>query len=199
MTKDPSTEIDNYINALPDFSKALCTRLRALIKKAAPGITEDWKWGPHYNSNGMVCGFGGFKKHVVLHFFNGSGMSDSHKLFNSGKDNDYGRSIKFNDITELKEKEKFIIEYVRESVALNKSGFKRTKKEKDAICPEDLYKALRKKPLALKFFESLANGYKNEFIELVEAAKRQETREQRVEKVVTLCGAQTKLNDKYKK
>jgi hypothetical protein len=192
-----SQEISAYINALPDFSKVICTKLRTLILKAAPGITEDWKWGPHYSSNGMVCGFGGFKKHVVLHFFNGAGMKDSRKLFNFGKENDFGRSIKFTDVSEINDK--FVTEYVKESVTLNKNGFKRTKKDKEAVCPQDLHKALKKRPAALKFFESVANGYKNEFIGLVESAKRQETRDQRIQKVVTLCADGVKLHDKYKK
>jgi uncharacterized protein YdeI (YjbR/CyaY-like superfamily) len=199
INSNASKEITKYIESLPDFSNSICTKLRALILKAAPDIAEDWKWGPNYNSNGMVCGFGGFKKHVVLHFFNGAGMKDTRKLFNFGKGNDFSRSIKFTDISEVNAKEKYIIEYVKESVALNKNGFKREKKEKDAICPDDLYKALKKKPVAVKFFDSLAPGYKNEFIELVETAKRQETRDQRIKKVVGLCTAGEKLHDKYKK
>jgi len=118
-------------------------------------------------------------------------------LFNFGIDNDFSRSIKFNDVKEINDK--FVAEYVKESVALNKAGFKRTKQTKEATVPEDLYKALRKKPVAGKFFDSLANGYKNEFIELVESAKKQETRDQRIQKVVALCSEGVKLNDKYKK
>ena len=194
-----SKEISTYIKSLPDFSKLICARLRELILKAAPGIDEDWKWGPNYNSNGMVCGFGAFKKHAVLHFFNGAAMKDSRKMFNFGMENEFSRSIKFTDVSEVDENEKYIIEYVKESVALNKNGFKREKKTKEAVCPDDLYKALKKKPLAVKFFDSLATGYKNDFIELVETAKRQETRDQRIKKVVEHCAAGIRLNDKYKK
>ncbi|MEI9919865.1 MAG: YdeI/OmpD-associated family protein [Bacteroidota bacterium] len=194
---DPSKEITSYIAALDEPAKSICTKLRAIILKAVPDIKEDWKWGPNYNYNGMVCGLGGFKKHAALHFFNGKAMKDPRKLFNFGMDNDFSRSIKFNDVSEINEK--YIIDYVKESAALNKSGFKRVKQTKEATTPEDLLKALKKKPAALKFFDSLANGYKNEFIELVETAKRQETRDQRIQKVVALCADGIKLNDKYKK
>ena len=195
--KNPSTEITDYIKALPEPAKSICTKIRGVILKAVPGIREDWKWGPNYNSDGMVCGLGGFKKHAVLHFFNGIGMKDPRKLFNFGMDNEFSRSIKFNDVSEVNEKH--IAEYLKESAAINKSGFKRTKKEKEAIVPDYLYKALRKKPVAVKFFDSLANGYKNDFIELVDSAKKQETRDQRIQKVVDLCSEGVKLNDKYKK
>lgn len=194
---DASKEITSYIKELPEPAKAICTKLRAIILKAVPGIREDWKWGPNYNYEGMVCGVGGFKKHAVLHFFNGIEMKDPRKLFNFGMDNDFSRSIKFNDVSEINEK--FIAEYVKESAAINKAGFKRTKKEKEVVCPDDLYKALKKKSVALKFFDSLASGYRNEFIELVETAKRQETRDQRIVKIVAMCSEGVKLNDKYKK
>jgi uncharacterized protein YdeI (YjbR/CyaY-like superfamily) len=118
-------------------------------------------------------------------------------MFNFGDGNDFSRSIKFNDVNEINEK--YIADYVKESAAINKAGYKRTKVSKEAACPDDLYNALKKKPVARKFFDSLANGYKNEFIELVESAKRQETRDQRIEKVVRFCADGIKLNDKYKK
>lgn len=195
---DASREIDAYIKDLSEPAKSICTKLRAIILKAVPGIREDWKWGPNFNYEGMVCGVGGFKKHAVIHFFNGAQMKDSRKLFNFGGGNDYSRSIKFDDVSEINDK--YIAEYVKESAAINKAGYKRTKKEKtEAVAPDDLYNALRKKPVARKFFDSLANGYKNEFIELVESAKRQETREQRIQKVVGLCADGVRLNDKYKK
>jgi hypothetical protein len=196
-SKDSSKEIDKYISALDEPAKSICTKLRALIHKAVPGIKEDWKWGPNFNYEGMVCGVGGFKKHAVLHFFNGESMKDSRKIFNFGMDNDHSRSIKLNDVSEINDK--YIIEYVKESVALNKSGYKRVKQTKEESAPDDLYAALRKKPIALKFFESLATGYRNEFIELVVTAKRQETRDQRIQKVVGLCAEGIRLNDKYKK
>lgn len=194
---DASKEITNYIKELPEPAKAICTKLRSIILKSVPDIKEDWKWGPNFNYDGMVCGVGGFKKHAVIHFFNGARMKDSKKLFNFGDGNDFSRSIRFNDVSEVNEK--YIAEYVKESVAINKAGYKRTKISKKAIVPDDLYAALRRKPVAKKFFDALANGYKNEFIELVESAKKQETRDQRIEKVVGLCADGVKLNDKYKK
>jgi hypothetical protein len=198
LNKNASKEITAYIKDLPEPAKSICTKLRAIIRSAVPDITEDWKWGPNYNYDGMVCGVGGFKKHAVIHFFNGAEMKYSRKLFNFGDDNNFSRSIKFNDASEVNEK--YIAEYVKESVAINKAGFKRSRKDKvEAVAPDDLQKALKKKPVALKFFDSLANGYKNDFIELVESAKKQETRDQRIQKVVALCAEQMKLNDKYKK
>lgn len=196
-SKSPAAQITSYIAALDEPAKSICTKLRSIVLKAVPGIREDWKWGPNYNFEGMVCGVGGFKKHAVIHFFNGAQMKDSRKLFNFGDDNEFSRSIKFNDVSEINEK--YVGEYVKESAAINKKGYKRTKVTKEAVCPDDLYNALKKKPVARKFFDSLANGYKNQFIELVESSKKQETRDQRIAKVVAMCSDGVKLHDKYKK
>lgn len=192
-----SEEIDQYIRALPPFSREICERLRSIIHQAVPGIVEDWKWGPNFNSNGMVCGFGGFKKHVVLSFFNGAAMSDKHRMFNHGLENDHSRGIRYLNAAEIDNKK--LIDYVKESAALNKNGYKKQPITKVAVCPSDLLAKLKSKPKAFEFFHGLATGYQNEFIELVETAKREETRTLRIEKVVTLCSARTKLNDKYKK
>ncbi len=192
-----SKEITSYINALPSFSKEICTKLRTLILKAAPGIVEDWKWGPNFNYDGMVCGFGAFQKHVVFVFFNGSAMKDNRGLFNHGIDNDYTRGIRITDAATMNEKH--LAEYVKESIALNKAGFRKQKVSKETICPRDLEAALGRKPQARRFFDGLTVGYRNEFIEHVETAKRQETREARIQKVVALCTEGLKLNDKYKK
>ena len=96
-------EIDAYIEEMQPFAKAICKKLRSIILKADPSIQEDWKWGPHYSSNGMVCGYGGFQKHVKLTFFNGAGMKDPKKLFNHCVDNEFSRSIKYTDIKEIDE------------------------------------------------------------------------------------------------
>jgi hypothetical protein len=194
---DAKHKIDEYIDGLPDFSRAICKKLRSIILKADKDIKEDWKWGPHYAANGMVCGYAGFKEHVKVTFFNGSGMKDSKGLFNHCVDNEFSRSIKYTNAKEIDEAA--ITAYVKESVALNKKGFKREVKNKNVEVPADLQKALAKNKTAQKFFDGLTYGYRKEFVEWVTTAKREETRQQRIDKIVELCAEGRRLNDKYKK
>lgn len=189
-------EIDAYIEEMQPFAKAICKKLRTIILKADPSIQEDWKWGPHYSSNGMVCGYGGFQKHVKLTFFNGAGMKDPKKLFNHCVDNEFSRSIKYTDIKEIDEKT--LAEYVKESVAVNTKGFKRETKNKTVEVPADLQQALDKNKSALSFFNDLSYVYKKDFVEWVTTAKREETRKDRIGKVVTMCKEKRRLNDQYK-
>lgn len=197
VATDAKQKVLNYIEEQPAFSKAICKKLRSIILKADKDLKEDWKWGPHYSCNGMVCGYGAFKEHVKLTFFNGSGMKDPNGLFNHCVDNEFSRSVKFTDVKEIDEEA--ITELVKESVAVNKKGFKREVQNKNVEVPADLQKALAKNKTAQKFFDGLTYGYRKEFVEHVAEAKREETRQQRIVKIVDLCAAGRTLNDKYKK
>jgi uncharacterized protein YdeI (YjbR/CyaY-like superfamily) len=145
----------------------------------------------------MVCGYGGFQKHVKLTFFNGSGMKDPKQLFNHCVDNEFSRSIKYTDISEIDEK--LLTQYVKESVAVNQKGYKREVKDKTVSVPADMQEAFNKNKTAANFFNDLTYGYKKEFVEWVTTAKREETRKDRIAKVVEMSKDGRTLNDKYKK
>ena len=142
--KNATAEVDKYIDKMPAFSKEICIRLREIILKAVSGIKEDWKWGPNYNFEGMVCGFGAFQKHVKFTFFNGSDMKDSNGLFNHCVDNEFCRSIKYVSADEIDEK--MLTAYIKEAAAINKKGFKKVVKDKTVIVPDDLQQKLNKNP-----------------------------------------------------
>lgn len=72
--------IEEYIREARDFAQPICRKLRAIIFKAEPDIIEDWKWGPNYYKSGIVCGFGAFKQHVTLAFFQGAMLKDPKKI-----------------------------------------------------------------------------------------------------------------------
>ena len=196
-TTDAKQKIDAYIDEMPAFSKAICKKLRAVILKADKELKEEWKWGPHYAYDGMVCGYGAFKEHVKLTFFNGSAMKDSKQLFNHCVDNEFSRSVKYTDVKEIDEAA--ITAYVKEAIAVNKKGFRREVKNKDVEVPADLQKALTKNKKALKFFDALTYGYRKQFVEWVTEAKREETRRQRMNKIVEMCAEGRRLHDKYRK
>jgi hypothetical protein len=193
---DAREQVNAYIAALPGFSKQICEKLRTIILDADSRITEEWKWGPHYSYKGMVCGFGAFQQHVKLTFFNGSGMKDKDKLFNHCVDNEFSRSVKYTSVEEIDEMQ--LIAYVRESMQTNEEGFKRVIKNKAVDVPEALTELLSSNTKAKQFFETLSYGYKKEFVDWINTAKRIETRKERMEKTVAMCAAEKKLNDKYK-
>ena len=117
-----AAQVNAYIAALPVFSKEICEKLRKIILAGGSDLTEEWKWGPHYSADGMVCGYGAFQKHVKLTFFNGSAMEDKHKLFNHCVDNQFSRSVKYTNLDEINER--LLTDYIKESIKINKQGFK---------------------------------------------------------------------------
>src|ERR1700739_4047344 len=140
IVPNASKQIDEAFDKFTGFQRVHCKYLRALIRRALPDVIEDWKWGPNFNVQGMVCGVWGFKDHVKLVFFKGAMMKDKYKLFNQGEDNRGNRSINF--CREDKIDDKKIIEYLKEAAELNKKGVKPAKKEIVFDMPNELCDAL---------------------------------------------------------
>ena len=87
-------------------------------------------------------------------------MKDAAGLFNRCTDNEFSRSIKITDEKEIDER--LLAAYIRESVAVNKKGFKRVVTEKTVPVPEALRNALAQDKKALHFFEGLSYGYRKD-------------------------------------
>lgn len=191
--------ITAYIHELPEPARLICLRLREIIRSASPALREDWKWGPNYNADGMVCGFGSFQKHTKLTFFRGGEMTDRHGLFNHCTDNIANRSIKYTDVAEVEAMAPELADYVREAVALNASGVPAVKKDTAPVTvPDALKKRLASNPVAFGHFKAMSPYKQKEFIEQVETAKRPETLEKRLEKIETLLTEGLGWNDKYR-
>lgn len=194
---DASLKITEYIDTLPDWSKKICKCLRTIILKADPKIIEDWKWGPNYYLDGMVCGFAGFQKHVVLAFFKGALLKDKKKLLVANDGTVNMRSLKFKDVKEVNED--IILEYVIEAIDINKKGKKVVAaKDRTVEVAKDIAREFKLAGV-LKYFESLAYSHKKEYIMWIESAKKEETRKSRIEKAISKLGSKEMMHDKYKK
>jgi len=120
----PSQHIDQFIKELPDWRGKMIARFRKLVLKAAPELTEEWKWGvPVWALKGNVVASGVFKDHVKLNFFKGASLKDPKGLFNSGLDAKATRAIDFAEGSEFDEDA--LKELVLEAVALNAAGKKK--------------------------------------------------------------------------
>jgi hypothetical protein len=178
---DAKRMIDAYIANSAPFAQPICRKLRTTILRAQPEIVEDWKWGPNYCCNGMVCGFGAFKQHVTLTFFRGDAMKDTKKLFVAGESNKHNRNIKFSDVNEFDEKT--LTAYINEAVRINVKGI--AIKERTIVLPADFKGALRKKKL-LETYDTMSYTNRKEFAQWILGAKKEETRQSRIERAVKL-------------
>ena len=77
-----------------DWREETLARMRALILKADPGMTEEWKWmNPIWSHGGIVCTGEAYKKVVKLTFARGAGIPDPSRLFNSSLEGNTRRAI----------------------------------------------------------------------------------------------------------
>jgi hypothetical protein len=109
------------LSELGDWRGKILARMRSLIKKADPGVVEEWKWGiPVWSHDGIICTGESYKKAVKLTFAKGASLKDPAKLFNSSLEGNVRRAI---DIPEGAEVEAAAFTaLVREAVALNGSA-----------------------------------------------------------------------------
>ena len=187
--------IDDSIKKMESFVQTICKKLRAIILKAEPNIIEDWKWGPNYYSNGMVCGYWGFKQHVTFTFFQGAMLKDEKKVLHSNPGNLHNRHIKYTDVKQIDNKT--LIAYIQEAVANNKKGLIVTEaKDKTILIPLYFKKSLEKNKI-LKNFEVLSYSKRKDYVQWIEGAKQEETREKRMNIALKKIKRNEGMNDKY--
>ena len=118
---NPSVLITNQIAELADWRGKLLARLRKVVLDAAPGITEEWKWGTAvWTYKGLLCSAGVFKDHVKLNFFKGASLKDPKGLFNAGLDAKSTRAIDFGGGDEIAASD--LKDLIRAAVAHNLSA-----------------------------------------------------------------------------
>ena len=91
----PAELISERIDDLGDWRGDALARVRALIKQAAPGVTEEWKWRgvPTWYQDGMICTGESYKDKIKVTFAKGAALKDPSKLFNSSLDGNIRRAI----------------------------------------------------------------------------------------------------------
>ncbi|MES1203704.1 MAG: DUF1801 domain-containing protein [Pseudomonadota bacterium] len=115
----PSAQIDARIASLDDWRGEMLARVRALIKKAVPGVEETWKWRgvPVWESGGIICTGETYKEVVKLTFAKGAALPDPTRLFNSSLEGSTRRAIDIRESEKLNEKA--LTALVRAAAALN--------------------------------------------------------------------------------
>ena len=103
------------------------------------------------------------------------------------------RQMRFNSSGEINEK--LILEYVQEAIKNQKAG----KEKKSALTiPKELNEVLNKNVKLKKSFNQLTSFKQREYCEYIYEAKRVETKNSRLEKIIPMILNGTGLNDKYR-
>jgi uncharacterized protein YdeI (YjbR/CyaY-like superfamily) len=190
--------VDAYIDSAPHWQIELKALRRALL---STGLVETVKWGgPCYTYNGKnIVGIGAFKSYFGLWFFQGALLKDAAKVLINAQEG-RTRALRQWRMTSASDiKPQLIKSYVREAAALAASGRKiRADRSKPIIVPAELKAALAKNKRASTAFDKLRPGLQREYTEYVSEAKRAETKQRRIDRILPMIAAGAGLNDKYR-
>jgi uncharacterized protein YdeI (YjbR/CyaY-like superfamily) len=190
--------ITEAIENMEPFAQEICRKLRHILNVRFPELTEDWKWGPNYYLEGMVCGFWGFKKHASLVFFNGATLKDPAGVLEYNSSTKNNRHMRFSSVKDVQEK--IIVAYVKEAISINKSGVKKVRpadQEKVIELHPEFKRALSKAGL-LRLFNAMTYYKRKEMNMWISDAKRDETRLNRIEKSLLMIREGKSVMDKYR-
>jgi hypothetical protein len=86
--------VDHYIDALPDWQRDVCRRVRDLVHHADPDVTETIKRTdrPYFTLHGNICALLAAKDHVNVFIYDPS-APDPERIINQGQDNLTARAI----------------------------------------------------------------------------------------------------------
>lgn len=194
--KNPA--VDAYIKKAQPFAQPILKKLRTIIHKGCPKVTEEMKWSqPFYMYQGRVlCATMGFKKHCALVFWK-SGLIKK-KNGQKAKD-DLKHLRRISSLDELPP-EREILAYIKLAMHLNEPTTKLPPREKRSTpvkAPNDLLAALRANPKAKKHFETFSPSKKKDYIFWITGAKTEETRERRLETAIDWISEGKARNWKY--
>jgi uncharacterized protein YdeI (YjbR/CyaY-like superfamily) len=188
--RDP--RVDAYIAKSADFARPILNRIRQLVHASCPHVEETIKWNsPFYEYKGILLATPAFKRHCALIFWKG-------RLFLS-KD----QKARLRRLTTLSELPgaKILTGYIRKAVELNETGIKtprpKPRAKKPVVVPGYFLAALKKNKKALTVFEHFRPSHKQEYVEWIVDAKREETRTKHIKAAIKLMTQGKSRNWKY--
>jgi hypothetical protein len=134
----PSRLIDARIKKLGDWRGETLARVRAIIRRADPGVIEEVKWRkpsngmlgvPVWEHDGIICTGETYKATVKLTFAKGASLRDPSRLFNSSLEGNMRRAIDIHEGDEIDEKA--LKALIREAVQLNTSSARKSNRRAD--------------------------------------------------------------------
>jgi hypothetical protein len=91
--KDP--RVDAYIDALPDWQRAICHEVRDLVHAADAEVVETVKRTvqPYFVLRGNVCALLAAKDHMNVFLYDGAIVPDPEGIITGGHDNRTARTV----------------------------------------------------------------------------------------------------------
>jgi uncharacterized protein YdeI (YjbR/CyaY-like superfamily) len=195
-TVDP--RVDAYIDKSADFAKPILIYIRKLVHKACPDIQETMKWSfPHFDFKGTVCSMAAFKQHCAFGFWKQPLLEQGAFPAEKTAMGSFGRITSVKDLPS----DKVMVSLIQQAVELNEKGIKVAKKKsvekKELIVPKELTAAFAKNKSAKATFENFSYSHKKEYVQWIEEAKTEATRNKRLASTIELLSEGKSKNWKY--
>lgn len=198
MIMEKSEKIAAYYSKDHPFKEGIA-QLRKLALQTES--EEDFKWSfPVYTINGKnVFGICKFKNHFGIWFFNGVFLKDPKKVLENAQEGKTKgmRHWKFHTLGEIDKKAVFA--YMQEAIENQKKGMEITvEKTSKVTIPSLLQEKLKENKELRTAFENFTPYKQKEFCEYITEAKQEQTKQRRLEKILTLIEKGIGLNDTYR-
>jgi uncharacterized protein YdeI (YjbR/CyaY-like superfamily) len=197
-TWDP--RVDAYINKSAKFAQPILQALREIVHQACPEVEETIKWSMPFFTyrQDNLCHMAAFKQHCAFGFWK-SGLIVEDKSKASEAMGQFGRLTSVKDLPP----KRTILDLIKKAKQLNDDGIKIERKPRPAKeelpIPDYLSAALKKNKKAQTAFEKFAPSHRREYIEWLNEARTDATRERRLATALEWIAEGKGRNWKYEK
>lgn len=189
--------VTEYIQKKSAWGEEL-KKLRSILSSLP--LEETIKWGaPYYMSNGKnIVGMAAFKNYFGIWFMQGALLKDEKKKLINAQEGKTSalRQWRFNSIDEIDVD--LIRTYVLEAIDNQQQGKEIKPKKKPLIIPELLQRAMDADQELKEKYEAFTLGKKRDYADYISEAKREATKQSRLEKIIPMILSGVGLYDKYK-
>lgn len=189
LTKD--SRVDAYIAKAHDFAKPILKRIRAAVHKGHSRVSETIKWGvPAYvDDKGILCMTAAFKQHCAWVFWTGRKPSSG----------DAKALRRITAASELPDQQ-MLVRLVKEAATSARAFRKKSpakRRTRPLQIPVYFARELRKNSKARAAFDAFPPSHRREYVEWVDSAKTDETRQRRLATSIKWISSGKPRNWKY--
>lgn len=191
-------KIKEYITKKEKWSKEL-TQLHAILSELPLDAAIKWGSPTYSHKKKNVIGIAGFKNYFGLWFFQGGLLKDDAKVLQNAQEGKTQamRQWRFNSVDEIDRD--LIKAYVLESIKNFEEGKEiKPNRNKELVIPEELEALLKDNSELNSAFGNLTKGKQREYADHISEAKREATKQKRLEKITPMILSGVGLHDKYK-
>jgi uncharacterized protein YdeI (YjbR/CyaY-like superfamily) len=194
-----TNKIEEYLASNKKWSEGLQILRDTIL---ATSLTETIKWGtPVYSFQGNnILGIGAFKSYFGIWFFQGALLTDKRKVLVNAQEGKTSalRQMRFTSTEEINPE--LIKDYIFESIQNHKEGKEiKPTRNKPLVIPKVLKDKFDVDKKTESCFKKLSLTKKREFVDYLNEAKRETTKQNRLSKIIPMIYEGIGLHDKYKK